>query len=150
MTKLFLAARPHLAVFGEKDFQQLAVIRRMNADLGFGIEIVGGRTVRESDGLALSSRNLRLGPIARTQARKISESLNLIESMLARGERAQATLLEAARKNWPRRPKPESITPICAIRRPLSRLPRSSRTGSSLPSHSSLRRTPTVRARPFD
>ncbi|MFP6654015.1 MAG: pantoate--beta-alanine ligase [Myxococcota bacterium] len=98
VTKLFLAARPHVAVFGQKDFQQLAVIRRMNADLGFGIEILGGQTLREADGLALSSRNLRLGPIARTQARKISESLQLMESMLVGGERSHATLLEAARK----------------------------------------------------
>jgi len=98
VTKLFLAARPHVAVFGEKDFQQLAVIRRMTADLGFGIEIASGQTVRESDGLALSSRNVRLGPCARSQAVKISESLTLAAAMIAEGERGHATILEAVRK----------------------------------------------------
>lgn len=98
VTKLFLAARPHVAVFGEKDFQQLAVIRRMTLDLGFGIEIVGGTTVRESDGLALSSRNVHLGAKARRQAVCISESLALAERMLGAGERNSATLLEAIQK----------------------------------------------------
>ena len=98
VTKLFLAARPHVAVFGQKDFQQLAVIRRMTRDLGFGIEIVGGETVRESDGLALSSRNVHLGPRARRQALRIVESLALAESLLARGERDAATILEGVHK----------------------------------------------------
>jgi len=98
VAKLFLAARPHVAVFGQKDFQQLAVIRRMTQDLGFGIEIVGGATVREPDGLALSSRNVHLGRRARKQATCIVDGLDLAESMLAEGERSTATLLEAIRK----------------------------------------------------
>jgi pantoate--beta-alanine ligase len=98
VTKLFLAARPHVAVFGEKDFQQLAVIRRMARDLGFGLEVVGGATVREADGLALSSRNVHLGPVARKQALRISESLTLAQQRLEAGERSSAAILEAVRK----------------------------------------------------
>jgi pantoate--beta-alanine ligase len=98
VTKLFLAARPHVAVFGEKDFQQLAVIRRMARDLGFGLEVVGGATVREADGLALSSRNVHLGPVARKQALRISESLTLAQQRLDAGERSSAAILEAVRK----------------------------------------------------
>jgi pantoate--beta-alanine ligase len=102
VTKLFLAARPDVAVFGEKDWQQLAVIRRMATDLGFGIRIVGGETVRESDGIALSSRNVRLGPQARRQALCIVESLEQAEQLLAGGERDAATVIEAVHKTLAR------------------------------------------------
>jgi pantoate--beta-alanine ligase len=98
VTKLFLAARPDVAVFGEKDWQQLAVIRRMTTDLGFGIRIVGAETVREADGLALSSRNVRLGREARRQSLCIPRSLERAEQLLAAGERDPAVLVEAVRK----------------------------------------------------
>lgn len=98
VSKLFLAARPHVAVFGQKDFQQLAVIRRMARDLGFGVDVIGGATVREPDGLAMSSRNVHLGPVARQQALKIVESLDRAEALVRAGERDQAVLLEAVRK----------------------------------------------------
>jgi pantoate--beta-alanine ligase len=68
VTKLFAAVRPQSAVFGEKDFQQLAIVRRMVSDLDLGVEILAHPTVREPDGLALSSRNRRLSDAQRRAA----------------------------------------------------------------------------------
>ena len=86
VTKLFHAVRPHFAVFGEKDWQQLAVIRRMTADLDFGIEVVGVPTVREADGVALSSRNKRLGPADREAARCLPRALAGAAELVEAGE----------------------------------------------------------------
>jgi pantoate--beta-alanine ligase len=68
VAKLFAACRPHVAVFGEKDYQQLAVVRAMAADLDLGVNVVGHHTVREPDGVALSSRNRRLSVAERAAA----------------------------------------------------------------------------------
>lgn len=72
---LFTKVRPDAAVFGEKDFQQLELIRRMNDDLGFGIDVIGVDTVRDADGLALSSRNSYLTDEQREDARAIPQAL---------------------------------------------------------------------------
>jgi pantoate--beta-alanine ligase len=97
VTKLFHAVRPHVAVFGEKDWQQLAVVRRMTADLDFGIEIVGVQTVREPDGLALSSRNRRLGPDDREVARCVPRALRAAAEMVATGETRPGMIVGRAR-----------------------------------------------------
>ena len=94
VAKLFGAARPHVAVFGQKDFQQLAIIRRMVSDLDMGLEIVGVQTVRESDGLALSSRNRRLSPSQRAAAVSVPQALAAIAQALSDGER-DTTRLQA-------------------------------------------------------
>lgn len=86
VTKLFLAAKPHVAVFGEKDWQQLATLRRMVRDLNFDVEIVGAQIVREADGLALSSRNRRLAPEARREARVLVSALDVAERAVRDGE----------------------------------------------------------------
>ena len=93
VTKLFLACRPHVAVFGQKDAQQLAVLRRMTAELGFGIEVVGAPIVREPDGLALSSRNRYLSDDARRQAVVLSRAVQAAAAAAAAGERSGEALV---------------------------------------------------------
>ena len=93
VTKLFLACRPHVAVFGEKDAQQLAIVRRMTDELGFGIEIASHPIVREGDGLAMSSRNRHLSPDERRQAVVLSRALRAAGEAVAEGERGVPALV---------------------------------------------------------
>jgi pantoate--beta-alanine ligase len=95
--KLFGIVRPHVALFGEKDFQQLAVIRRMVADLNLPVAIVGEPTVREPDGLAMSSRNAYLSASDRARATAIHKGLTAARDRLANGERDASVLLGQAR-----------------------------------------------------
>lgn len=97
VTKLFLACRPHVAVFGQKDAQQLAILRRMTEELGFGIEIVGHPIVRDADGLALSSRNAYLSDVERQQALVLSRALRDAEASIAAGERSAEALRQRMR-----------------------------------------------------
>ncbi len=91
VSRLFILANPHKAYFGEKDFQQIAVIRRMTATEGFDIEIVDCPICREPDGLALSSRNVRLSPEQRAQAPAIHRILADSVRMRAEGRTPRET-----------------------------------------------------------
>ncbi|HYB12788.1 MAG TPA: pantoate--beta-alanine ligase [Myxococcota bacterium] len=97
VSKLFAAAKPHVAVFGEKDFQQLALVRRLVRDLLLDVEIVGVGIVRERDGLALSSRNALLALDARPDALCLVRALDAAEAAVAGGEDAADELLRIVR-----------------------------------------------------
>ena len=92
VAKLLIAAKPHVAVFGAKDYQQLALIRRLVLDLGLDVEVVGHQTVRESDGLALSSRNVHLTRETRPQALALSRALAAAQTAIDAGERQRAAI----------------------------------------------------------
>ena len=95
VTKLFSAGRPDIAVFGQKDFQQFAVIQRMVADLDMPIRLIMAPTIREQDGLAMSSRNVRLSTLARQEAVAISQGLHAAQAQFALGIRKSEQLVES-------------------------------------------------------
>jgi len=97
VAKLFNLLAPNAAVFGEKDYQQLAIIRRMVRDLNFPIEVIGVPTVREADGLALSSRNQYLDTDGRAAAPVLYQAMLRVKELAADGENSVTKLIGAAR-----------------------------------------------------
>lgn len=96
VAKLFNTVKPHVAVFGRKDYQQLIVIRQMVRDLDFGIKIIGAPTVREPDGLAMSSRNNYLTAEQRISALTLYKSLQKAKELIKSGIQDAATIIDAA------------------------------------------------------
>ena len=98
MAKLFNAVKPHVAVFGQKDYQQLKIIQRMVKDLNMDLEVIGLPTVREEGGLAMSSRNSYLSAAEREKALLIHASIRKVRDMLAGGEKSAAVLKDEVRR----------------------------------------------------
>ncbi len=100
VTQLFNIVKPHVAVFGEKDFQQLAIIRQLVRDLKFDISILGGPIVREIDGLAMSSRNAYLKPEMRPAALSLSQALTMAQEMVHEGICATDVIVEKTKRHF--------------------------------------------------
>jgi len=98
VARLFGLVQPHVAVFGEKDYQQLAVIRRMVRDLAMPIEVVGGPLIRDDDGMALSSRNAYLSPEARLRGRSLSQAMFAMQRLAREGETSAELILAAGQQ----------------------------------------------------
>ncbi len=95
VTKLFLATKPHVALFGQKDWQQTLVVRQLVRDLNFDVEIVVVPTVREADGLAMSSRNIYLLPEQRQKATVLYRALQRARELVLQGQRRRQVLVQA-------------------------------------------------------
>jgi pantoate--beta-alanine ligase len=125
VAKLFHIVEPAVAVFGQKDGAQLAIIRRMVRDLNFPVEIVAGPIVREADGMAMSSRNAYLDPQQRKQALVLSRSLSRVQVLFNRGERSTTKLIASGKGVFAEEPavridyfsmvNPESLEPVGEI-----------------------------------
>ncbi len=98
VAKLLIAVQPDIAIFGEKDYQQLLVVKRMVADLGLPVEIVGIPTVREADGLALSSRNAYLSEAERAKAPRLHAALRAAAEAIHAGTSPDTAVSEARSK----------------------------------------------------
>jgi pantoate--beta-alanine ligase len=127
VARLLCAVRPHVAIFGEKDYQQLVVVRRMVKDLLMDVEILGEPTVREPDGLAMSSRNAYLRPEARQQATALGAALHDVRQLHRSGITDARSLIHAARRRIRKEPlaeieyielrDAETLEPIVAVER---------------------------------
>lgn len=104
VAKLFAAVKPHVAVFGQKDAQQTLIVKKMVRDLNLDVEIVMAPTVREADGLAMSSRNAYLTAEERMEAPALYRALRLGKKMIGRGERRACRVVAAMR---------DAIVPLC-------------------------------------
>jgi pantoate--beta-alanine ligase len=124
VAKLLALFRPDVALFGEKDYQQLQVITRLNADLDLGAEIIGMPTIRETDGLAMSSRNSYLSVDERKRALGLSKGLFAAQKLAAAGEGEVSTLLATIRHELSAVNAREDYVEICdaSSMRPLTRL----------------------------
>jgi pantoate--beta-alanine ligase len=98
VSKLFNIVKPHIALFGEKDFQQLVVLRRMVEDLNFDVEIVGCPIVREPGGLAMSSRNKYLSADERKEALALKMALDEAQDLYRKGETNSRVIVEEAKR----------------------------------------------------
>ena len=129
VTKLFNIVKPHAAVFGEKDYQQWVIIRRMAADLNFDIEIIGAPIVREDDGVAMSSRNVYLSEEERRVAPVLFQALRVAQELVEQGVQKSEQIITMAREMILARPHteidylaicdPETLEDVCQIKGPV-------------------------------